>query len=46
MIEYLGKVYNFTFLKGIVQEKYSKNNNSNRWIWMDSTKDGPIVPIV
>lgn len=46
MIEYLGKVYNFTFLKGIVQENIPKTITVIDGYGWTLLKDGPIVPTV
>lgn len=46
MIEYLGKVYNFTFLKGIVQQNIPKTITVIDGYGWTMLKDGPISPIV
>ena len=46
MVEYLGKVYNFTFLKGIVQENIPKTITVVNGYGWTLLKDGPISPIV
>ncbi len=46
MIEYQGKVYNYTFLKGIVQENIPKTITVVDGYGWTLLKDGPIVPTV